>query len=82
MEVEFKSSGLFGFSGMTTDIFNYLKFIFTKIGLAMTMLCLFIYLLLLLITGSLTIVGKILTVLALILFCILSWLQWFRIKKE
>ncbi len=79
METEFRTSGLPGVSGMMTDIFSYLKFaLFTKFGLAMTMLCVFIYLLSLYIAGGVKTMGLILSILALVGFVVLSWLQWFK----
>jgi len=77
--VEFQSSGLSGAKGMMQDIISYLKFaLFTKIGLAMTLLCVSLALLVLLITGSLSLIGKILTVVSIFVFIVISYLQWFK----
>lgn len=77
--VQFQSSGLLGVKGMMQDIFSYLKFaLFTKIGLAMTLLCVFLAMLVLLITGSLSTMGIIFTALSLVAFIILSYMIWFK----
>jgi hypothetical protein len=77
--VQFQSSGLSGAKGMMQDIISYLKFaLFTKIGLAMTLLCVFLAMLVLLITGSLSTIGIVFTFLALVAFIILSYLIWFK----
>lgn len=77
--VQFQTSGLSGAKGMFNDILNYLKFaLFTKIGLAMTLLCVFLAMLVLLITGSLSTMGIIFTVLSLVVFIILSYMIWFN----
>lgn len=79
METEFKTSGLHGLSGMMSDIFSYLKFaLFTKFGLAMTLLCVFIYLFSLWTTGGVKTFGLILSILAFIGFVVMSWMQWFK----
>jgi hypothetical protein len=76
---EFSTSGLPGFKGMVTDIYKAIVFMLTnKFGLAMTMLCLFIYLLSLYIAGGLKTIGLILSILAFVGFIILSWMHWFR----
>jgi len=81
--VQFQSSGLSGAKGMMQDIISYLKFaLFTKIGLAMTLLCVFLAMLVLLITGSLSTISVILTVLTLAAFVILSYLIWFKEQKN
>lgn len=83
METEFKTSGLSGISGMTTDILNYLKFaLLTKFGLIITMLITFIYLISLYIAGSVKTIGLVLSILAFIGFVVLSWLKWFRIDSK
>ena len=76
---EFKTTVKSGFIGMVTDIYKAIKFALTnKFGLAMTMLCLFIYLLSLYIAGGLRTIGLILSILAFVGFIILSWMHWFR----
>lgn len=77
--IKYESSGSDGIKGMMIDIANYFKFaLFTKLGLAMTLLCVCICMFILIITGSLNTIGIILTVLAFLAFIFLSWLQWFR----
>ena len=77
--VQFKTSGLSGIKGLVKDIFLYFQFaVFTKVGLAMTLLCIFLALLVLSITGSLKTIGIILTILTLIALCVVSYLQWFK----
>ncbi len=79
METEFKTSGLSGISGMVADIFSFLKFaFFTKFGLVITLLCLFVYLFSLWITGGVKTIGLILSVLAFVGFVAMSWMQWFK----
>jgi energy-converting hydrogenase Eha subunit F len=76
---EFSTSGNSGFTGMMKDISRAIVFMLTNtFGLAMTMLCLFIYLLILYITGGLKTIGLILSILAFVGFVILSWMHWFR----
>ena len=75
---QFQSSGLSGPKGMMEDIISYLSFaLLSKIGLAMTLLCVFLALLVLLITRSLSTMGIIFTVIVFIAFCFLSYLVWF-----
>lgn len=76
---EFSTSGKPGFIGMMTDIKNAIVFMLSNtFGLAMTMLCLFIYLLSLYIVGGLKTIGLILSILAFVGFIILSWVHWFK----
>jgi hypothetical protein len=82
----YQSSGLLGAKGMVKDIISYLKFaLFTKIGLAVTLLCVSLAMLVLLITGKLSTIWKIITILLIFAFCVVSYLKWFRknvIKSE
>jgi hypothetical protein len=81
--VQFQSSGLLGAKGMMQDIFSYLKFaLFTKIGLIMTLLCIFLAMLVLLITGCFSTIGIIFTVLVFIAFIVLSFFTWFKNNKK
>ena len=67
-----------GISGMFYDILTYLKFaLSTWFGLSITMLCIFIYLFSLYITGTTKTVGLILSILAFVGFVVFSWLNWF-----
>jgi hypothetical protein len=84
--VKFETSGLSGLNGLIKDILLFFQFVlFTKIGLAITLLCVFLALLVLSITGSLKTIGIIFTILTLIAFSIVSYLQWFKtitVKSE
>ena len=81
--VQFQSSGLSGAKGMMQDIFSYLKFaISTKIGRAITILCMFLALLVLLITGCFSTFSIIFTVLVFLAFIVFSFFAWFKENNE
>lgn len=71
-----------GFKLLADDVAELFKMIFTKKGLTLFLLCLFIYLVSLYANKGVGKNGLIIAMVSLVMFLFLTWYIWFRPKQS